>query len=58
MKKMLIAATAVGGLAAGVILYLQNKSGSKKQLGEGKKERDAQLEGTQTVQRLGTHSMG
>ena len=58
MKKMLIAATAVGGLAAGVILYLQNKSGSKKQLGECKKERDAQLEGTQTVQRLGTHSMG
>ena len=58
MKKMLIAATAVGGLAAGVILYLQNRSGSKKQLGEGKTQGDTQLDGTQTGQRLGTYSMG
>lgn len=60
MKNILIAATIVGAVAAGLILYTSKKNnGSKDQVKDAAKDAyDAMNAGIGKVERLGQHAMG
>jgi hypothetical protein len=55
MKKMIIAATAVGTAIAGIILYFGRSSSSKKQIENSPKAENNSLG---KAKRLGQHAMG
>jgi hypothetical protein len=60
MKKILIAATAVGTAIAGIILYNRKKNSSEaRQIGHAAKDAyDTMNDGIGKVERNTTHSMG
>ncbi len=59
MKSLLIAATALGAVIAGLILYNRNSNSTQGQIeGAAKDAYKTMNEGIGRVERLGQHSMG
>jgi hypothetical protein len=59
MKKILMAATAVGAATAGVILYLRNRNSDQKTIENSAKDTYRTMnDGLGKVERLGQHAMG
>jgi hypothetical protein len=59
MKKILMAATAVGAATAGVILYLRNRNSDQKTIENSAKDAYRTMnDGFGKVERLGQHAMG
>jgi hypothetical protein len=59
MKKIFMAATAVGAATAGVIIYLRNRNSEQKTIENSAKDAYRTMNnGLGKVERLGQHSMG
>jgi len=59
MKKMLIAATVVGGAVAGMILYFRKKESDSNQIKNAAKDAyNTMNDGIGKAERLGQHAMG
>jgi hypothetical protein len=59
MKKILIAATAVGATIAGLILYARKRNSTPRQIGDAAKDAYKTMnEGIGKVERNAKHSMG